>query len=173
MFRALLLLASLSVAAEPDIQAAEAAVLEALEAKDPEMAEKLLELRATHPGIYQKKLQHFAAAHRRDVHEAHLRRDPALREAEAALHRVEGELKPLFAAHVAAETDRERSEIEGELRTLSQELFARKATLKRMHLDRQQANLDAIRAEFDAWEAELDAEAEDWLDLKLQAIAQP
>ncbi|HCH62247.1 MAG TPA: hypothetical protein DFR83_05545 [Deltaproteobacteria bacterium] len=173
MFRAMLLLASLSVATEPDIHPAEAAVLEALEAKDPEMAEKMLALRATDPGIYQKKLRHFADTHRRDVHEAHLRRDPELRKAEAALHRVEAQLKPLFMAHQAAESEQARTEIESELQALAHTLFARKAALKRMHLDQQQAHLDAIRADFDAWEADLELEAETWLDIKLQALEKP
>ena len=78
----------------------------------------------------------------------------------------------MFAAHEAAETDDARTEANAELRAAALELFNRKADLKRLHLDRQQAHLDAMRAELEAWEADLDAEAEAWLEQKLQALPQ-
>ena len=170
MFRTLLLLASLSVAAEPDLHPAEAAVLEALEQKDPALAEQMLDLRESNPELYERKLRHFADGHRQAVHDAHLRRDPEMREAKAALQRTEAQLKSLFAAYEAAETDDARTEVDAELRAAALDLFTRKADLKRLHLERQQAHLDAMRAELEAWEADLDAEAEAWLEQKLQAL---
>ena len=170
MISTLMLAAALSFAPEVDLDPDEAAVLEALEVKDPQLVETLLELRSTQPATYRAKLHHFAQMQRKSAHAADLQRNPEILRAKVALHETEAQLSAQFEALAQARDVEERAQIELELRSLAQVLFAQKAELKRVHLAHQQAELDAARAELEAFEAELEPEADAWLDRKLDAM---
>ena len=173
MISTLMLAAALSFSPQVDLGPDEAAVLDALEAKDPQLVETLLELRESQPANYRAKLHHFAQMQRKEGQAIELQSNPELQKAEAALHETEAQLRMQFDAFVRAAGTDDQVHIEAELSALAQTLFAQKAHLKRVHLDHQQAQIDAARAELEAFDAEREGEADAWLQRKLEAIGTP
>jgi hypothetical protein len=173
LLQALLFLASLSFATDVDLHPRETAILDALEATDPALVDTLLELRETRPELYRKKLHHFAQVQQKKAQHARLRNDPDMARAKAAILQSEAQLIELLAAYQETDRPKERTSIEADLRDEAHTLFARKADLKRLHLEHQQAELDAAREQLEAFEANRDAEVETWLKHKLPATPSP
>lgn len=170
MFCALMLITALSSAGDVDLHPREAAILDVLEAKNPQLVEDLLALRASDPGLYRQKLGHFAREMKKRDQRTQLGADPALQKVKTELRQQEDQLKVVFENYRQAEDEAARAELEAELRTMARVLFELKVESKRIHLEFQEQSLQAARAEIDAYESGLDAEVDDWLSQKLAAI---
>jgi hypothetical protein len=129
MFCALMLITALSSAGDVDLHPREAAILDVLEAKDPQLVEDLLTLRASDPGLYRQKLGYFARELKKKDQRAELGADPALQKLQTELRQQEDQLKAVFENYRQAEDGAARAELEVELRTMARVLFELKVDL--------------------------------------------
>ena len=170
MVHSLLLFTSLCLAAAPELKAEEAALLEALEAKAPQLAQELLELRESDPALYEKKLRFMADRHRPTALESR-----ELEEAKRAVVRIEDRMRGLLDAYVAAETEEERTALDAEVRrkAAALDLSQQELSTTRQQLATTEQDLAASRAETESQRVareELELVAERGLAAALQAL---